>query len=35
QIDEALRGELAAWLQARAEVKTLEASELIDLWHTA
>ncbi|OHX16924.1 hypothetical protein BI343_01270 [Chromobacterium amazonense] len=35
KIDDALRGELTRWLQARAEVKTLEASELIDLWHTA
>ncbi|AOZ51515.1 YggL family protein [Chromobacterium vaccinii] len=35
QIDEALRGDLVAWLQGRAEVKSLEASELIDLWHAA
>ncbi|POZ61352.1 50S ribosome-binding protein YggL [Chromobacterium alticapitis] len=33
KIDDALRGELVAWLQARAEIKSLEASELIDLWH--
>ncbi|WP_434630557.1 50S ribosome-binding protein YggL [Chromobacterium sp. CV08] len=35
QITEALRGELVAWLQAREEVQSLEASELIDLWHAA
>ncbi|MDF0607177.1 YggL family protein [Neisseriaceae bacterium TC5R-5] len=33
KIDEALRSELLAWLQARSEVKSLEAGELIDLWH--
>ena len=35
QITDAVRGELVAWLQARAEVQSLEASELIDLWHAA
>ncbi|OWY39071.1 hypothetical protein CEK28_09290 [Xenophilus sp. AP218F] len=35
KISETLRGELVAWLQARAEVKSVEAGELIDLWHNA
>lgn len=33
KITDALRSELIAWLQARSEVATLEASELLDLWH--
>lgn len=35
KIGEELRGELAGWLKARSEVKELEASDLIDLWHAA
>lgn len=35
KIGEELRNELAGWLKARSEVKQLEASELIDLWHVA
>lgn len=33
KISDALRQQLLSWLQARAEVKSVEGGELIDLWH--
>lgn len=35
EVTETLRQELVSWLEARAEVAKVEASELIDLWHAA
>ncbi|KMN82300.1 hypothetical protein VK98_09405 [Chromobacterium sp. LK11] len=34
KISDELRLQLLAWLQARAEVKSVEGGELIDLWHS-
>ncbi|GGY18636.1 YggL family protein [Paludibacterium paludis] len=35
KITDDLRASLVNWLDARAEIDSVEAGELIDLWHTA
>ncbi|WP_028536111.1 50S ribosome-binding protein YggL [Paludibacterium yongneupense] len=33
KVDDTVKAQLSAWLQARAEIVSLEAGDLIDMWH--